>query len=66
MKEMLVSGSTLPLKYVVKVNGQVRTSPLPQTLAEAAIQNLPENERATAVLVLVTENGKELLLESLI
>jgi len=52
------------LKYVVKVNGQVRTTPLLRTLAEAAIQNLPEEERTLAVLVPVTERGQELLLES--
>jgi hypothetical protein len=51
-------------KYVVKVNGQVRTAPLLRSLAETAIQNLPENERSIAELVLVTTNGKELLLEN--
>ena len=51
-------------KYVVKVNGQVRTAPLLRTLAEAAIQNLPESERAAAQLVPVTESGQELLLEN--
>jgi hypothetical protein len=52
------------LKYVVKVNGKVRTAPLLKNLAEAAIQNLPENERALAELVAVTNTGQELLLES--
>ena len=50
------------LKYVVKVNGQSRTAALPKTLAEAAIQNLPESERALAQLVPVTEGGQEILL----
>lgn len=50
------------LKYVVKVNGQTRTTPLPKTLAEAAIQNLPEGERPFAQIVPVTETGQELLL----
>ena len=52
------------LKYVVKVNGQVRTAPLLKTLAEAAVQNLPVEERALAELVAVTTNGQELLLET--
>lgn len=50
------------MKFVVKVNGQARTAALPRTLAEAAIQNLPESERALAQLVPVTDNGQELLL----
>ena len=52
------------LKYVVKVNGKVRTAPLLRTLAEAAVQNLPEDERSIALLVPVTEGGQELLLEN--
>ena len=52
------------LKYVVKVNGQVRTAPLLKNLAEAAVQNLPEAERTLAQLVPVTQTGQELLLES--
>jgi len=50
------------MKYIVKVKGQQRTTPLPKSLAESAIQNLPEEERAIAELVLVTDNGQELLL----
>ena len=50
------------LKYVIKVNGQVRTAPLLKQLAETALQNLPENEREIAQLVPVTDSGKELLL----
>ena len=61
---MVTSSGNVAIKFVVKVNGQVRTSPLPQTLAEAAIQNLPESERASAIIVPVTEGGQELLLES--
>jgi len=52
------------LKFVVKVNGQVRTTPLLRKLAEAALETLPENERTLAVLVPVTQGGKELLLEN--
>lgn len=52
------------LKYVIKVNGKICSAPLLRTLAEAAIQNLPENERVIAELVPVTESGKELLLEN--
>ena len=52
------------LKYVVKVNGKIRTKPLLRTLAEAAVSNLPEDERSIAVLVPVTDGGKELLLEN--
>ena len=52
------------VKFVVKVNGTARTSPLVRTLAEAAMQNLPESERSIAVLVPVTSDGLELLLES--
>ena len=52
------------LKFIVKVNGQVRTSPLLRKLAEAAVLTLPENERSLAELVPVTKGGKELLLES--
>ena len=50
------------LKYVIKVNGQIRTAPLLKQLAEAALQNLPESEREIAELVAVTWGGKELLL----
>ncbi len=50
------------LKYVIKVNGQIRTAPLLKQLAEDALQNLPENEREIAELVAVTWGGKELLL----
>ena len=52
------------LKYVVKVNGKVRTKPLLRTLAEADVSNLPEDERSLAVLVPVTDGGQELLLEN--
>lgn len=50
------------LKYVIKVNGQIRTVPLLRQLAEDALQNLPESEREIAELVAVTAAGKELLL----
>lgn len=63
-KVVLTSGTDAPMKFVVKVNGQARTSALPQSLAEAAIQNLPEAERAIAQLVPVTSTGQELLLET--
>ena len=52
------------LKFVVKVNGKIRTSPLLRKLAEAAVETLPEDERSLAVLVPVTQGGKELLLEN--
>ena len=50
------------LKYVIKVNGQIRTAPLLKQLAEDALQNLPESERTIAELVPVTASGQELLL----
>lgn len=50
------------LKYVIKVNGKVRTVPLLRQLAEDALQNLPEDERVIAELVPVTSGGQELLL----
>lgn len=52
------------LKYVVKVDGKARTVPLEKTLAENAILNLPENERVSAILVPVTDEGLELLFEN--
>ena len=52
------------LKYVIKVNGKILSVPLLKTLAEAALQNLPESDRAIAELVPVTKGGKELLLEN--
>ena len=58
----MLNENEIELKYIVKVNGQARTVALPKTLAEAAIQNLPEAERGLAKLVPVTENGQELLL----
>lgn len=58
----MLNENQVELKYVVKVNGKARTVALPKTLAEAAIQNLPEDERGIALLVPVTENGQELLL----
>ena len=52
------------LKYIVKVNGKVRTVALPKTLAEAAVLNLPESEQELAKIVPVTDEGQELLLEN--
>lgn len=52
------------IKYVVKVNGKIRTAALPKTLAEAAVQNLPESEQGIAQIVPVTDKGQELLLEN--
>jgi len=52
------------LKYIVKVNGKVRTAALPKTLAEAAVLNLPESEQELAKIVPVTDGGQELLLEN--
>lgn len=60
---MLTSGdSSSPMKYVIKVRGQVRSSPLPRSLAEAAMANLPVDERTIAELVPITTDGRELLL----
>jgi hypothetical protein len=50
------------MKFVIKVNGQARSKPLIRTLAEQALQNLPEDERVIAELVPVTPGGQELLL----
>ena len=63
-KAPMLNEAQQELKYIVKVNGQARTAPLMRSLAEAAVQNLPVNERALAELVLVTEGGQELLLEN--
>ncbi len=52
------------LKYIVKVQGKARTSPLIRESALLAVQNLPIDERPLAELVLVTDTGQELLLES--
>lgn len=52
------------LKYIVKVNGKARTSPLIRESALIAVQNLPLDERPLAELVLVTDSGQELLLEN--
>ena len=60
----MLNENSQELKYVVKVNGQVRTAPLLKALAEAAVQNLPVEERALAELVAVTGTGQELLLET--
>jgi hypothetical protein len=60
--EMVTSSDTTSMKFVVKVKGQVRTQPLPRSLAEAAVANLPANERTLAEIVAVTAEGRELLL----
>lgn len=50
-------------RYAVKVNGKVVTQPFTtQTLAEHALYNLPEDQRQTAQVVPVTQDGKEILL----
>lgn len=58
----MLNENSSELKYIVKVNGQTRTAALPKTLAEAALQNLPVNERSLAQLVPVTDGGQEILL----
>ena len=60
----MLNENTQELKYIVKVNGQARTSPLLRESALLAVQNLPIDERALAELVLVTDGGQELLLEN--
>lgn len=63
-KRKMLNENQQELKYIVKVNGKVRTVALPKTLAEAAVQNLPESEQGIAVIVPVTDEGQELLLEN--
>lgn len=63
-KPPMLNENQQELKFIVKVNGQIRTAPLLRMLAEAAVQNLPEHERAIATLVPATEDGQELLLET--
>ena len=50
-------------RYVVKVNGVVKSSPLPTYhIAEAMILTLPIDQQASAVIVILAESGGELLL----
>jgi hypothetical protein len=58
----MINENNNEMKFVIKVNGQVRTKPLLRTLAETALQNLPEDERVVAEIVPVTSSGQELLL----
>lgn len=58
----MINETETEMKFVIKVNGQVRTKPLLRTLAETALQNLPEEERSVAEIVPVTPSGQELLL----
>jgi hypothetical protein len=59
---MLTDAQTDEIKYVVKVNGQVRSAPLPRALAESFMQNLPVTEQSHAQLVPATSGGQEILL----
>ncbi len=63
-KKKMLNENQQELKYVVKVNGKIRSLALPKTLAEAAVQNLPESEQGIAKIVPVTDDGQELLLEN--
>lgn len=61
--ESLLTDNQHETKFVVKVNGKVRTTPLAsRSLAESAIQNLPLEEQAVAKIVPITEDGQEILL----
>jgi hypothetical protein len=52
-----------PVRFVVKVNGQVVCSPQPtRALAEAVILSLAPDQRQFAEVVPVTDGNKELLL----
>ena len=51
-----------PLFYAVVVNGQVQSKFTEKVLAESAIMNLPEDQKATATVVAMTGDGKQLLL----
>lgn len=59
---MLLNGEQTEVKYVVKVNGQVRSAPLPRHLAENFIGSLPVNEQGNAQIVPTTSTGQEILL----
>lgn len=62
MNTLLTDSAPQETKYVVKVNGQVRTAPLPKHLAESTLSTLPLEEQARAELVPVTNQGQEILL----
>lgn len=62
MNSLLTDTQQGDVKWVVKVNGVIRTAPLAKTLAEAAIANLPIEEQSQAEVVAVTTGGQEILL----
>ena len=61
---MLINqNSTEPMKYVIKVRGQIVSIPFAsRPLAESHIQKLPMSDQPIAEIVLIDCNGKELLL----
>lgn len=61
MSSLLTDTANEEVKYVVKVNGVVRTAPLRKVLAEATIATLPVDEQPLAELVPVTSDGQEIL-----
>jgi len=62
MNSLITDTYQTDVKYLVKVNGVVRSAALPRTLAESAIKTLPLKEQPYATLVPVTDGGKEILL----
>lgn len=62
MDSLLTDTQQMETRYVVKVNGQVRSAPLTRSLAENFIQQLPLTEQSHAQIVPATDNGQEILL----
>jgi len=59
---LLNSGDQTEVKYVVKVQGTVRSAPLPRHLAETFVGSLPVEEQGIAQIVPTTSGGQEILL----
>lgn len=62
MNSLLTDTQIDEVKYVVKVNGVVKTAPLTKSLAESTIATLPLTDQPLAELVAVTSGGQEILL----
>jgi hypothetical protein len=62
MSSLLTNSDNQETRYIVKVNGQVRSAPLTKALAESFIQQLPLTEQSSAQIVPATGNGQEILL----
>lgn len=59
---MIIDGKGVEARYNVVVNGKTKKKNVPKRVAEHYIIGLDEKSQATATMVPVTTEGKEILL----